>query len=58
MKYLTKFQFTKECIDDYDREPAETHSSRPDFLAWLRAEAAKGKPMSDRDLINHLSNNL
>ncbi|OJJ66033.1 hypothetical protein ASPBRDRAFT_79448 [Aspergillus brasiliensis CBS 101740] len=51
-------QYTQECMDEYDRRPAAEHSERPDFLAWLRGEAAKGKPMSARDLVNHLSNNL
>lgn len=45
-------------MSDYDSEPAEKHAGRPDFLAWLRGEETKGKPMSDRDMINHLSNNL
>ncbi|KAJ5762320.1 cytochrome P450 [Penicillium nucicola] len=53
----TIVQFTQQCIDDYDRKPAE-HGNRPDFLAWLRGEEAKGKPMPNRDMINHLSNNL
>ena len=51
-------QFTQKCIDDYDREPAQQHGDRPDFLSWLRNEEAKGKPMSNRDMMNHLSNNL
>lgn len=50
-------QFTQNCIDDYDQSPAE-HAGRPDFLAWLRGQEAKGKPMPNRDMINHLSNNL
>ncbi|KAJ5365242.1 cytochrome P450 [Penicillium concentricum] len=53
----TIVQFTQRCIDDYDRKPSE-HDDRPDFLAWLRSEEAKGKPMPNRDMINHLSNNL
>lgn len=51
-------QFTQKCIDDYDRESAQQHGDRPDFLSWLRSEEAKGKPMSNRDMMNHLSNNL
>lgn len=31
---------------------------RPDFLGWLRQVSIKGDPMSDADLVNHLSNNL
>jgi hypothetical protein len=50
-------QITQECIDDYDRQP-QKHGERPDFLAWLRSEETKGKPMSNRDMMNHLSNNL
>ncbi|KAJ5897370.1 cytochrome P450 [Penicillium tannophilum] len=50
--------FTQTCIDDYDRQPAQQHGDRPDFLAWLRSEETKGKPMSNRDIMNHLSNNL
>ncbi|KAJ5585632.1 cytochrome P450 [Penicillium hetheringtonii] len=53
----TMVQFTQECIDDYDRQP-QAHDERPDFLAWLRGEETKGKPMSNRDMMNHLSNNL
>ncbi|KAE8341952.1 hypothetical protein BDV24DRAFT_150746 [Aspergillus arachidicola] len=51
-------KYTQECIDEYDRQPVGEHGDRPDFLSWLRGEAAKGKPMAHRDLINHLSNNL
>ncbi|KAK6819176.1 hypothetical protein RU639_008065 [Aspergillus parasiticus] len=54
----TIVKYTQECIDEYDRQPVAEHGDRPDFLSWLRGEAAKGKPMSHRDLINHLSNNL
>ncbi|GKZ25809.1 hypothetical protein AbraIFM66951_000790 [Aspergillus brasiliensis] len=54
----TIVKYTQECMDEYDSRPASEHSERPDFLAWLRGEAAKGKPMSERDLVNHLSNNL
>ncbi|KAJ5328320.1 cytochrome P450 [Penicillium brevicompactum] len=53
----TIVRFTQQCIDDYDQNPSE-HAGRPDFLAWLRSEEAKGKPMPNRDMINHLSNNL
>ncbi|KAJ5363950.1 cytochrome P450 [Penicillium cataractarum] len=53
----TMVQITQECIDDYDRQP-QKHGERPDFLAWLRSEETKGKPMSNRDMMNHLSNNL
>lgn len=56
--YLIWIQFTQTCIDDYDRQPAQQHGDRPDFLAWLRSEETKGKPMSNRDIMNHLSNNL
>ena len=45
-------------MDDYDRDSASKHNDRPDFLAWLRDEESKGKPMSNRDMVNHLSNNL
>ncbi|KAJ6005379.1 cytochrome P450 [Penicillium sp. IBT 35674x] len=51
-------KFTQKCIDDYDRQPTQQHCNRPDFLAWLRSEETKGKPMSNRDIMNHLSNNL
>ncbi|KAL3442486.1 cytochrome P450 [Aspergillus insuetus] len=54
----TIVEYTQECIDEYDRHPVAEHGDRPDFLSWLRGEAAKGKPMPHRDLINHLSNNL
>ncbi|CAL5872999.1 uncharacterized protein PFLUO_LOCUS7268 [Penicillium psychrofluorescens] len=54
----TIVQFTQQCIDDYDSEPVEMHGDRPDFLAWLRNEEKRGKPMLNRDMINHLSNNL
>ncbi|CAG8050184.1 unnamed protein product [Penicillium olsonii] len=53
----TILEFTQKCIDDYDRNSAD-HADRPDFLAWLRGEETKGKPMPNRDMINHLSNNL
>jgi hypothetical protein len=53
-----EIQITQECIDDYDKTPDKTHGQRPDFLAWLRSEESKGKPLSNRDMINHLSNNL
>lgn len=45
-------------MDDYDRDSASKCNDRPDFLAWLRDEESKGKPMSNRDMVNHLSNNL
>lgn len=45
-------------MDDYDRDSASKYNDRPDFLAWLRDEESKGKPMSNRDMVNHLSNNL
>lgn len=55
----TVVQFTEECIAEYDARDAKSRQTeRPDFLAWLRSEEAKGRPMSHRDLINHLSNNL
>ncbi|CAI7627401.1 unnamed protein product [Penicillium manginii] len=54
----TMVNITQECIDDYDKTPDKTHGQRPDFLAWLRSEESKGKPLSNRDMINHLSNNL
>ncbi|KAJ5656902.1 cytochrome P450 [Penicillium longicatenatum] len=53
-----RVMITQNCIDDYDRQPAQQHSDRPDFLAWLRSEETKEKPMSNRDIMNHLSNNL
>ncbi|KAJ5934250.1 cytochrome P450 [Penicillium verhagenii] len=56
--FRTMVQFTQECIDDYDQRSVEEHGDRPDFLAWLRGEEAKGKPMPNRDIMNHLSNNL
>ncbi|KAE8423593.1 cytochrome P450 [Aspergillus pseudocaelatus] len=54
----TIVKYTQECMDDYDRQAVAEHGDRPDFLSWLRGEATKGKPMSHRDLVNHLSNNL
>lgn len=54
----TIVEFTEECINEYDRNADNNQNDRPDFLAWLRNEEAKGKPMSQRDFINHLSNNL
>jgi cytochrome P450 len=54
----TIVSFTQECIDEYDNGCLSRDPDRPDFLAWLRDEATKGKPMAHRDLINHLSNNL
>ncbi|KAH8883489.1 cytochrome P450 [Thozetella sp. PMI_491] len=52
----TVVKFTEECIAEYDREPPQ--QDRPDFMGWLRQENAAGKRMSDRDLVNHLANNL
>ncbi|KAJ5678347.1 cytochrome P450 [Penicillium maclennaniae] len=54
----TMVRFTQECIDNYDRGTPGKHGDRPDFLAWLRSEEAKGRPMSNRDMMNHHSNNL
>ncbi|KAL5322250.1 hypothetical protein ACEPPN_010222 [Leptodophora sp. 'Broadleaf-Isolate-01'] len=53
-------QFTQECIDQYDREERAGESKKAsDFLTFLRLEEKKNKDtMSQRDLINHLSNNL
>ncbi|KAF4334064.1 cytochrome p450 oxidoreductase [Fusarium beomiforme] len=52
----TVVKFTEHCIEQYDKNPPE--QDRPDFLGWLRQENAKGEKMSQRDLVNHLSNNL
>ena len=43
-------------MDEYDRNPPT--GDRPDFMAWIRQSSVKGEPMSDADLVNHLSNNL
>ncbi|KAJ5629935.1 cytochrome P450 [Penicillium herquei] len=48
--------FTDRSDDLY--QSSTQHGDRPDFLAWLRSEEAKGKPISNRDMMNHLSNNL
>ncbi|KAH9205669.1 putative P450 monooxygenase [Leptodontidium sp. 2 PMI_412] len=55
-----QFIFTQECIDQYDREERAGESKKAsDFLTFLRLEEKKNKDtMSQRDLINHLSNNL
>ena len=51
-------EITEERIVAYDDE-AKEHSERGDFLGWLRTEVEKeGGKMSQRDLFNHLSNNL
>lgn len=55
---LMEIQITQECIDDYDKTRDKSLGHRPDFLAWLRSEESKGKQLSNRDMINHLSNNL
>lgn len=68
MNFLTKcglpgpldriVEVTEERMAAYDDEE-KNHSERGDFLGWLRTEVEKesGK-MSQRDLFNHLSNNL
>ncbi|KAJ6000548.1 cytochrome P450 [Penicillium waksmanii] len=55
---LMVLQITQECIDDHEKTLDGTHGHRPDFLTWLRSEELKGKPLSNRDMINHLSNNF
>ncbi|KAI5456875.1 putative P450 monooxygenase [Mariannaea sp. PMI_226] len=52
----TVVRFTEDCIAEYDKNPPK--QDRPDFLGWLRQENTKGEQMSERDLVNHLSNNL
>ncbi|KAL3958241.1 hypothetical protein ACCO45_006403 [Purpureocillium lilacinum] len=52
----TVVKFTEECIEEYDRHPPE--KDRPDFLGWLRQTNAKGEVMPDREIVNHLANNL
>ena len=50
-------QITEDRIAAYDDE--EKDAARGDFLGWLRTEVEKeGGKMSQRDLFNHLSNNL
>ncbi|KAJ6442534.1 Pisatin demethylase [Purpureocillium lavendulum] len=52
----TVVKFTEECIEEYDQNPPE--KDRPDFLGWLRQTNAKGDVMPDRQIVNHLANNL
>lgn len=44
-------------MDRYDREERQD-TGRTDFLAQLRAKEKKDGKMSDRDVVNHLSNNM
>ncbi|RAH55932.1 cytochrome P450 [Aspergillus piperis CBS 112811] len=48
----------EECMEQYNQKSASDHDGRPDLLSWLQAQEVQGKPMSHRDMINHLSNNL
>ncbi|GKZ24779.1 hypothetical protein AbraIFM66951_002001 [Aspergillus brasiliensis] len=54
----TIVQYTQECTEQYNQKPTSDHGNRPDFLSWLQAQEVQRKPMSHRDMINHLSNNL
>ncbi|RDH36020.1 cytochrome P450 [Aspergillus welwitschiae] len=54
----TIVEYTQECMEQYNQKSASDHDGRPDFLSWLQAQEVQGKPMSHRDMINHLSNNL
>lgn len=54
--HVDMLKFTEECIEEYDRHPPE--KDRPDFLGWLRQTNAKGEVMPDREIVNHLANNL
>ena len=51
-------QITEEEVRRYDEQPETKDSSRTDFLAQLRAKEAKDGKISQRDMMNHLSNNL
>ena len=50
-------QVTEEEIDRYNQEERRD-TGRTDFLAQLRAREPKGGKLTDRDLVNHLSNNM
>lgn len=56
IKMLIIGQITEEEIRVYDQNPKT--GTRTDFLAQLRAKEAKDGNISDRDMLNHLSNNL
>ncbi|KAI8649573.1 hypothetical protein NCS55_01457400 [Fusarium keratoplasticum] len=50
-------QMVSDCIREYDSQPYS--SERADFLAYFRQEQkSTGQQMSQRDLMNHLMNNL
>lgn len=51
-------QITEEEVRRYDEEAEEKDSGRTDFLAQLRAKETKDGKISQRDMMNHLSNNL
>jgi hypothetical protein len=49
---------TLDSIAEYDHEAAQK-DSRSDFLAYLQQQCEKSEsPMTRRDVINHLMNNL
>ena len=50
-------QVTRDQIRAYDEE--ERNYVRGDMLSWIRDQRAKNEArMVDKDLINHLTNNL
>jgi len=49
-------KITEDEIERYDREEKDT--GRTDFLAQIRAKQIKDENISQRDEMNHLSNNL
>ncbi|KAI8649179.1 hypothetical protein NCS57_01454100 [Fusarium keratoplasticum] len=50
-------EMVSDCIREYDSQPYS--SERADFLAYFRQEQkSTGQQMSQRDLMNHLMNNL
>ncbi|ETN37470.1 uncharacterized protein HMPREF1541_07092 [Cyphellophora europaea CBS 101466] len=54
---LNRFmQITEEEVQRYDNE--SKHDGRTDFLSQLRAKEAKDGKIPNRDMMNHLSNNL
>ncbi|PCG88265.1 Cytochrome P450 [Penicillium occitanis (nom. inval.)] len=51
-------KITEEEVERYDNHVASKDAKRTDFLAQLRAKEKQSGKISQRDMINHLSNNL
>lgn len=54
--FLINIQITEAEIGRYDQE--EKSTGRTDFLAQIRGKQTKDGSISQRDEMNHLSNNL